>query len=128
MNTAGYKYLDLSKQFINNIVDQADQNDYETEMNIYKNKNIYPQFRYYKDDTNLNLTPKITPNLRYKNKSIFGIEKPIQTEQDEIGVSLNNLNRYYGYTNYGQYNYQNQNLPEYLKHKTTPKNYLFDLV
>ena len=123
-----YKILDLNKQFINNIVDKAEQNDNEVEMNIYKNTNIYPQFRYYNNDTNLNLTPKIIPNFTYKNKSLFGVEKPIQTEHDEIGVSKEKLNSYYGYTNYGKYYYQNQNNPEYLKHKITPKNYLFDVV
>ena len=35
-----YKILDLNKQFINNIVDKAEQNDNEVEMNIYKNTNL----------------------------------------------------------------------------------------
>lgn len=128
MNTAGYKYLDLSIPFLQNINDKVEQNNNEIQMNNYEKTNIYPPFRYYNDDTNLNLTSKVIPDFTYKNKSIFPPEKPIQTEQDEIGVSTSALNSYYGYTNYGNYNYQNQSLPEYLKHKTTPKNYLFDLV
>lgn len=128
MNTAGYKYLDLSIPFLQNINDKVEQDNNEIQMNNYEKTNIYPPFRYYNDDTNLNLTSKVIPDFTYKNKSIFPPEKPIQTEHDEIGVSQSALNSYYGYTNYGNYNYQNQSLPEYLKHKTTPKNYLFDLV
>lgn len=128
MNTAGYKFLDLSIPFLQNINEKVEQDNNEIQMNNYKNTNIYPQFRYYNDDKNLDLTPKVIPDFTYKNKSLFPPEKPTQTEQDEIGVSKSQLNSYYGYKNYGNYYYQNQSFPEYLKHKITPKNYLFDLV
>ena len=128
MNTAGYKFLDLSIPFLQNINDKVEQDNNEIQMNNYEKTNIYPPFRYYNDDKNLDLTPKVIPDFTYKNKSLFPPEKPIQTEQDLIGVSEPQLNSYYGYTNYGNYYYQNKSFPEYLKHKTTPKNYLFDLV
>jgi hypothetical protein len=128
MNTAGYKYLDLSIPFLQNINDKVEQNNNEIQMNNYEKINIYPRFRYYNDDTDLNLTSKVIPDFTYKNKSLFPPEKPIQTEQDEISVSKPALSSYYGYGNYGNYYYQNQSFPEYLKHKITPKNYLFDLV
>lgn len=128
MNTAGYKYLDLSIPFLQNINEKVEQNNNEIKMNNYERTKIYPPFRYYNDDTNLNLTSKVIPDYTYKNKSLFPPEKPTQTEHDEIGVSKSALDSYYGYTDYGYYKYQNQSFPEYLKHRTTPKNYLFDLV
>jgi hypothetical protein len=127
MNTAGYKFLDLSMPFYDNINVRVEQDKNEIKMNNYERTNIYPQFRYYNDDTNLNLTSKIIPDYTYKNKSIFPMEKPTQTEHDEIGIATPILNNYYGYKNYGNFDYQNQAFPEYLKHKITPKNYLFDL-
>lgn len=126
MNTAGYKILDLSMPFSYEINKQAQMNNKNEEVNVYKNTNL-PKFKYYNDDTNLNLTSKFIPPYTYKNKSIFPSEKPIQTEHDEIGINESFLNSYYGYTNYGNYNVANQSLPENWKHKITPKNYLFDL-
>ena len=50
------------------------------------------------------------PNYIHKNKSIFPPEKPIQTEQDEIGVNVGFLNNYYDYKDYG--NFKVGKLPE----------------
>lgn len=119
-------HLDLSSSFIDNINRQAEQNNNEINVNKYENSNINPPFRYYNDDTNLNLNPKI--NITYKTKSIFGSEKPTQTEHDQIGINEPFLNNHFGYTNYGNFNVANQSLPEMNKHKTTPKNNLFDLL
>ena len=120
--------LDLSKSFLDNINNKKFQNDMEEKLNIYENSHINPPFRYYKDDTNLNLTPKFAPPYMYKTKSLFPAEKPIQTEHDEIGVNEAYLNKHFGYTNYGNYRVANQSLPEANKHKTTPKNNLFELL
>jgi hypothetical protein len=129
MNVKNYSpYLDLSDYFIDNINKIKIQNDYETEYNNFKNSHIDPKFRYYKDDTNLNFNRSVIPNILYKNKQLFGPEKPIQTEQDEIGLNHAYLNKHFGYTDYGNYNIANQSLPEANKHKTTPKNNLFELL
>lgn len=119
--------LNLSSYFLNNINRIREQNDNKTNVNNYDNININPPFRYYKDDRNLNLTPLIQSELKYKTKSLFGPEKPLQTEHDEVGINEAYLNKHFGYTNYGNFKVANQSLPEYLKHKTTPKNNLFDL-
>lgn len=116
----------MSLMLIDNINKRREQNDNEIKLNNYENLNITPSFRYYNDDTNLNLNPKI--NITYKTKSIFGSEKPTQTEHDEIGINEPFLNKHFGYTNYGNFNVANQSLPEYNKIKTTPKNNLFDLI
>ncbi len=129
MNAKNYFVpLDLSKSFLDNINKRKFQNDNEEKLNIYENSHINPPFRYYKDDTNLNLTPKFAPPFTYKNKSLFPAEKPIQTEHDEIGINEAYLNKHFGYTNYGNFKVANQSLPEANKHKTTPKNNLFELV
>ena len=123
-----YEPLTLSKPFIDNINRIREQNDNETISFNYKNKNITPPFRYYNDDTNLNLTSSPVPKFTYKNKSLFPREKPIQTEHDEIGVNEAYLNKHFGYTDYGNFNVANQSLPENNKHKTTPKNNIYDLL
>jgi len=123
-----YKQLDLSTNFLDNINRVREQNDNETKVYKYNNSTINPPFRYYNDDTNLNLSSTFLPKFTYKTKSLFSAEKPMQTEQDEIGVNEAYLNKHFGYTNYGNYNVANQSLPEANKHKTTPKNNLFDLV
>jgi hypothetical protein len=123
-----FKPLDLSSQFLDNINNQVEQNNNETNLYIYENKNINPPFRYYKDDTNLNLSSTFLPKFSYKNKSLFPREKPSQTEHDEIGINQAYLNKHFGYTDYGNFKVANQSLPEANKHKTTPKNNLFDLL
>jgi hypothetical protein len=129
MNAKNYhNLLDLSGLFIDNINRSREQNDRKTDLNNYLNKNINPPFRYYKDDTNLNFSSTFAPKFTYKNKSLFPREKPIQTEQDEIGINQAYLNKHFGYTDYGNYKVANQSLPEANKHKTTPKNNLFDLL
>ncbi len=120
--------LDLSKEFLDNINKNRYQNDNEEKHNNYQNSHIDPPFRYFNDDTNLNLTPQLMPSYIYKNKSLFPAEKPIQTEHDEIGINEAYLNKYFGYTNYGNFNVANQSLPKANKHKTTPKNNLFELL
>ncbi len=120
--------LDLSSQFIDNINRQSYYNDKQNEFNVYKNSHITPSFRYYKDDTNLNFSSTFLPKFTYKNKSLFPREKPIQTEHDEIGINEAFLKKHFGYTDYGYYNVANQSLPEANKHKTTPKNKLYDLL
>ena len=123
-----YPYLDLSDNLINNINKVRNQNDNETKLFNYENKNINPPFRYYKDDTNLNLSSTFAPKFTYKNKPLFPPEKPIQTEQDQIGINEAYLNKHFGYTDYGNFKVANQSLPEMNKHKTTPKNNLYDLL
>ena len=120
--------LDLSKNFLDNINKNRYQNNNEEKHNNYQNTNIDPPFRYYNDDTNLNLTPQLVPSDTYKTKSLFGREKPSQTEHDESGINEAFLNRYFGYTDYGNFKVANQSLPESAKHKRTPKNNLFELV
>lgn len=121
--------MNLDKYFLENIDKQANLNIQEESMNIYKNKNIYPPFRIYKDSSHLNLIPKIFPDydMTYDNKQIFPPEKPIQTENDEEQISTSILNKFSGYTDYGNYKYQNQNLPEKLAHKKLPDYYKYDL-
>ncbi len=128
MNSVNYyEPLNLSLQFLENINRVKDQNDNETKLFNYENKNITPPFRYYLDDTNLNLSSTFPPKFTYKNKSLFPREKPSQTEQDLNGINEPYLNKYFGYTDYGYFNVANQSLPEANKHKTTPKNNLFEL-
>jgi len=122
-----YQPLNLSRNLLDNINRLTEQNNNETSVNNYANKNINPPFRYYNDDTNLNLTSSPVPKFTYKNKSLFPREKPIQTEHDEIGINDAFLNKHFGYTNYGNFKVANQSLPEYLKHKTTPKNNIYYL-
>jgi hypothetical protein len=129
MNSVNYyEPLNLSSNLINIINRIREQNDNQTKVFNYENKNIDPPFRYYNDDINLNLTSKIIPNFTYKNKPLFPREKPIQTENDEIGVNQAYLNKHFGYTDYGNYKVANQSLPEANKHKTTPKNNIYELL
>lgn len=123
-----FRPLNLSTNLLDNINKIKNQNDNETKLFNYENKNINPPFRYYKDDTNLNLSSTFAPKFSYKNKSLFPREKPIQTEHDQIGINEGYLNKHFGYTNYGNFKVANQSLPEMNKHKTTPKNNLFDLL
>jgi hypothetical protein len=123
-----YEPLILSEYLFDTINNINDQNDNETNFNNYKNLNITPKFRHYNDDTDRNLTRAFAPKIPYKNKSLFPREKPSQTEHDEIGINAAYLNNYYGYKDYGNYKVANQSLPEANKHKTTPKNNLFDLL
>lgn len=122
-----YKPLDLSYELIKTINRIVENNNNEIQANIYKNSHIYPPFRYYNDDRNLNLTPQLTPNMTYKNKSMLGPDKPSQTEHDEIGINDSFLKSYYGYNNYGNFDVANYSLPESWKHKTTPKNNIYEL-
>lgn len=121
--------MDLNKYFLENINRQATVNIQEESINTYKNKNIYPPFKFYKDSSHLNLIPKVYPDydITYDNKQIFPPEKPIQTENDEETVSTSILNRFSGYTDYGNYYYQNQNLPEKIAHKELPDYYKYEL-
>ena len=129
MNAKGlYEPLNFDKQFFNNINDNKLQNDNVEKLHIYENTNINPPFRYYNDDRNLNFTPQVFPDRFYKTKSLFGPEKPSQTEEDEIGINDAALNKHFGYTDYGNFKIANQSLPEANKHKTTPKNNLFELL
>lgn len=122
--------MDLSKYFLQNIDNISMKKTEEEYINSYKNNNIYPPFRHYKDSSHLNFTPKIYPDsdMTYANKQIFKTEKPIQTEHDEIPINIAALDKFSGYTNYGNYYYQNQSLPERLAHKKLPKSNNFDLV
>lgn len=129
MNSINYFVpLDLSKSFIDNINKKRYENDMEEKVNIYENSHINPPFRYYKDDTNLNLDRRIIQGVQYKNKSLFPPEKPSQTEHDEMGINQAYLNKHFGYTNYGNFKIANQSLPEENKHKTTPKNNIYELL
>jgi hypothetical protein len=123
-----YKPLDLSYNLINNINRLTEQNDKETDVNNYENKNINPPFRYYLDDANLNLSSTFLPKFTYKNKALFPREKPSQTEHDLNGINEPYLNKHFGYTDYGNYKVANQSLPEANKHKITPKNNIYNLL
>ena len=123
-----YEPLTLSDSFLDNINRLTEQNNNETKKFNYENKNINPPFRYYLDDTNLNLSSTFLPKFTYKNKQLFPREKPIQTEHDENGVNEAYLNKHFGYTDYGNFKVANQSLPEKNKHKETPKNNIYNLL
>ena len=123
-----YQPLDLTQSFLQNINNNKYQNDKETELFVYENNHVYPPFRYYNDNTNLNFSAGFLPPYTYKTKSLFPAEKPSQTEHDEIGINESFLNRHFGYTDYGLFNVANQSLPEANKHSITSKNNLFELV
>jgi hypothetical protein len=123
-----FRPLIISEYLFDTINSISEQNNNETNVNIYKNTNVIPKFRHYKDNRDLNLTKRYVPNITYKNKKLFPREKPSQTEHDEIGISTAYLSKYYGYKNYGYFKVANQSLPEANKHKTTPKNNLFELL
>jgi hypothetical protein len=129
MNSVNYyEPLNLSDIFLTNINRLREQNDNETKLFNYKNKNITPTFRYYLDDTNLNLSSTFLPKFTYKNKQLFPREKPIQTEHDETSVNEAYLNKHFGYTDYGNFKVANQSLPERNKHKETPKNNIYNIL
>lgn len=129
MNTKNYyPFLDLSDNLFDNINRVKEQNENETKFFNYENQNITPPFRYYKDDTNLNLSSTFLPKFTYKNKSFFPREKPIQTEHNQDGVNNEFLNKFFGYTDYGNFKVANQSLPEENKHKITPKNNIYNLL
>lgn len=121
------EFLDLSRNIYENINYKSQANDDEIMMNNIKNKEVLPKFRTYKDDTNLNLMPKIQPDYLYKNKQLFPPEKPSQTEYDEIGVNTAFLNSHYGYIDYGNFKVQNQSIPEKNIHKVSYNHQLFEV-
>ena len=123
-----YEPLTLSDSFLTNINRLSDQNYNETKLFNYENKNISPPFRYYLDDTNLNLSSTFLPKFTYKNKQLFPREKPIQTEHDETSVNEAYLNKHFGYTDYGNFKVANQSLPEKNKHKETLKNNIYNIL
>ena len=113
-------------EVIYNLKRQALQNRAEVAVNKFYVKNE-PNFRYFKDDTNLNLTSKIRPDLEYRNKSLFNHPKPLQTEHDEEGLNIGFLNNYYGVRDLGGTTlstYQSLDL----SHKKTPKSNIFRAV
>ena len=118
--------LDLSLNFLDNINMTNENNNEEIAQNVLKNSTLKPAFRYYKDD--VNLTPKFLPPYVYKNKNLYPPEKPIQTENDEIGQDIPKLNMYYKPINYGNYYVQNVNLPEKNKHHISYNHQLFELL
>ena len=123
-----YEPLTLTDSFLTNINRLRQQNDNETKLFNYENKNINPPFRYYLDDRNLNLSSTFLPKFTYKNKSLFPSEKPIQTEHDETSVNEAYLNKHFGYTDYGNFKVANQSLPEKNKHKETLKNNIYNIL
>lgn len=123
-----YEPLTLSDSFLTNINRLRQQNDNETKLFNYENKNITHPFRYYLDDTNLNLSSTFLPKFTYKNKQLFPREKPIQTEHDETSVNEAYLNKHFGYTDYGNFKVANQSLPEKNKHKETLKNNIYNIL
>lgn len=128
MNVKGYyQPIDLSYNFLNNINENVRQNKNEEIFNSFENKKLYPPFRINNIDINFSSS---APEKLYRTKSIYSgyIDKPSQTEHDEIGINTGFLDNYYGYINYGNYNYQNQEFKESLKHKKTPKNNLDKLL
>ena len=129
MNSVNYyEPLTLTDSFLTNINRLRQQNDNETKLFNYQNKNITPSFRYYLDDTNLNLSSTFLPKFTYKNKQLFPREKPIQTEHDETSVNEAYLNKHFGYTDYGNFKVANQSLPEKNKHKETLKNNIYNIL
>lgn len=111
--------MDDKLEFIKNIGRQSEQNFNEKVVNNIENMAMYPSFKKYNDDSNRDLSQKFSTYTNYKSKSKYGIEKLNQTENDEVGVNEQFLNRNYGYKNYGNYLYQNSSFPKRLQHKTT---------
>lgn len=122
MNSVKYNILNLDNQFIENIDKVVQQNLNEELFGSYRTQNP-PNFRY-REETNL--FPRILPNndMIYKNKSMFGVNKPIQTEEDEIGVNQAFLNSHYGLFDYGYFKVQNQGLSN--NPKKTPIDNLYE--
>jgi len=106
------KILETNISFLENIKNSAKVNLDEEKVNVYKNTNINPPFRYYKDDNNLNLINRYVPDEVYTKPPTIPAEKPSQTDDDEIGVNVPFLDKFYGYTDYGNFLYQNQTLPK----------------
>jgi hypothetical protein len=122
MNKGIYNILNLDYEFLDNI-DNIRKQDLNTEVvENYNNKNL-PNFRQQEEPY---LTPNYNPSIPYKNKSFYGVSKPIQTEEDEIGVNQAFLNSYYGYYDYGSFNVQNQGLIN--QPKRTPINNIYELL
>lgn len=114
-------------EFFKNLNKKTEQNSYEEFKNDYNNSHVFPPFKKYLDDNNRDLTSKQTINFKYKNKSRFGVDIPSQTEHDEVPVYEEFLNKYYGYTDYGNYKYQNSSFPSSLEHKLTPIENTYEL-
>jgi hypothetical protein len=114
------------KSHFKKIIENENNQDLnEIYYNIYKNSN-YPNFRYYNDNKNLNLTPLMVSKLRYKNKNLFNGVPEYQTEQDEQGLNIAFLNNFYGYRNLGGYSLDTyQNIKQ--KNHITPKKNLYEL-
>lgn len=120
--------MDDKLEFIKNIDRQNQQTYNEKIVNTINNSVIYPPFKKYNDDSNRDLNPKLSTYTTYRSKSKYGIEKLNQTENDEVGVNEEFLNKHYGYKYYGNYYYQNSSIPERIQHKTTYYNNLdYDL-
>ena len=129
--TEFFSYLDKRPQYnkqtpLNYTIEsKAKQDLYE---NINNNINNYkmPNFKYYKDDRNLDLNPLKNSNIRYKNKNLFYEVPQFQNENDEQGLNIAFLNNYYGYRNLGgNYETTYQNIKPTIK--KTPKENLFEL-
>jgi hypothetical protein len=123
-----YQFLDTAKYLNENIKRNANVNNAEININVRKNRELLPEFKYYKSYDNLNFISKIIPDYKYKNKQLFNADPNIQqTEQDEIGIDINFLDRYTGLNQYGLYKYQNQSFPELRQHRITPKSNIYEL-
>lgn len=120
MNQGIYEILNLDLEFFDNINKVKQQNLNEEIVGYYKNLNP-PNFKRKEEPY---LIPNVVPNITYKNKSMFGVVKPIQTEEDEIGQNQAFLNNYYGYYDYGYYKVQNQSINQ--KPKKTPINNIYE--
>lgn len=121
MNQGLYNILNLDYDFLDNINKVKQQNLNEENSGYYKNRNA-PNFRKKEEPY---LIPNVVPAITYKNKSLFGVVKPIQTEEDEIGVNQAFLNSYYGYYDYGLFKVQNQSINQIPK--KTPINNIYEI-
>lgn len=117
--------LDIDFKFLDNIKNNKIQNINEEVSNYYKTRSL-PNFRFRGE---ANISPPYKPALiKYKNKSFFGVQKPIQTENDEIGQNQAILNSFSNYTDYGNFMVQKQSLGDKLIKKTPISNiYQIDL-
>lgn len=118
MNKGLYNIMSLDYDFLDNLEKVKQQNYYEEIVGSYKNQNL-PNFRK-KEDTIMN--PSYFPKITYKNKSFIGVQKPIQTEEDEIGVNEAFLNSHFGYKDYGNFKVQTTSLGDKLVKKTPISN------
>lgn len=117
-----FKILNTDYLFLNNIQNYKLQNLNQEIMENY-NKQKLPDFKLAQYP---NVSPAYFQEIKYKNKSFFGVEKPIQTENDEIGVNQAYLNAHYGYRDYGNYKVQNISLENQLI-KKTPKENIYEI-